>query len=251
MAIVNYVRESRAFIRYASDNSVTGNERLLWYALFEEFNDRAQGVNWPDGFISISNRRLLSWLPFSEDSLIKARNRLAQRGIIKYKPGQKNTQNPMYRLLYFSTVTQSYPQDTESNPQIAGNTQGNMQGNQQGNMPGNVPGNMPGINVNLNVAQNVASNGASHTYCNDDAWRTSARVRYAVAQRILDGYQGDKTFGSDVHWDIVEYLEKGMTPDRIASVLEDCAEARYIPMHLHTEALAMGIDAESDAPPGY
>ena len=51
MPIVNYVREHRRFIDYASDEQLTSGERLLWYALMEIMNQRAQGRDWPEGFI--------------------------------------------------------------------------------------------------------------------------------------------------------------------------------------------------------
>ena len=58
--IVNYVRECTAFIAYASDNKITANEFVLWHALFNAINQRAASSDWPDGFIPVSNSRLLS-----------------------------------------------------------------------------------------------------------------------------------------------------------------------------------------------
>lgn len=247
MASVNYVRENIAFIEYASDNNVTANERLLWYALLHIFNMRAEGTCWPDGLIPVSNKRLLSFLPYKEDSLFEARNRLAQRGIIKYKAGQKNTQNPMYAMVYFSI-------SGASNPILAGNMQGNIPGNVQGNMQGNIQGNVPGNDPDIykpNVVVNLTQTQTHTQYGNDDAWRTSARVRGAVAQRILDGWSGRRDGYSDAHFDVCEYLSMGMTPDQISSTLKDCPLASLIPNHLHTQAVFLGIEKDDDAPPGY
>lgn len=249
MASVNYVKENITFMEYAADNNVTANERLLWYALIHVFNMHAEGACWPDGFIPISNKRLLSFLPFAEDSFIRARNRLAQRGIIKYKAGQKNTQNPMYAIVYFST-------NWDVNPENAGNVQGNIGGNIQGNARGNAQGNAGGkpsyiinkLNVNVDVDQSKQNN---HTQNYDEAWRTSARVRGAVAQRLLDNWQGTRDGYSDAHFDLCEYLAKGMTPNQITDTLKDCPLASFIPNHLHSQAVFLGLETEEDAPPGY
>lgn len=151
MAYVNYVRENIAFIEYASDEGVTANERLLWYALFHIMNKRAVGSDWPDELVSISNSRLLSLVPFGEDSLVKARNRLAQRGLIRYEAGKKNTASPKYAINYFcSELSTNHAQSVGAYPTKSGNTRGNMPGNMGGNMPGNVPGNVGGLYINYN-----------------------------------------------------------------------------------------------------
>ena len=145
MAYVNYVKENIAFIEYASDENVTANERLLWYALFHMMNKRAIGSDWPDEPISISNSRLLSLCPFSEDSLAKARNRLVQRGLIRYEAGKKNAASPKYAINYFcAELSTNHAPNVESYPISAGNMRGNMQGNMRGNMQGNMGGNMQG-----------------------------------------------------------------------------------------------------------
>lgn len=145
MAKVNYVRENTAFIEYASDEHVTANERLLWYALFHLMNRRAIGSDWPDEPISISNARLLSLVPFSEDSLAKARNRLVQRGLIRYEPGKKNTASPRYAINYFcAELSTGNAQNVDVYPDSTGNIGGNMQGNNGGNVQGNNGGNAGG-----------------------------------------------------------------------------------------------------------
>lgn len=96
---INYIRESEAFITDASDKNLCSNARLLWYALFHIMNQRANGGVWPDGLISINNKTLLSFVPFSEDALVKARNQLAQHGFIRYKSGERRSANPQYAIL--------------------------------------------------------------------------------------------------------------------------------------------------------
>ena len=179
MALVNYVKESLAFMEHATDNGFTANERLLWYALFHIMNMRAKGNNWPDGFISISNKRLLSFLPFSEDGMFRARNSLSQRGLIKYEKGKKNTASPLYRLVYFSTEQIADDSEVECYPQIAGNTGGNITGNMQGKAGGNITGNMQGnmgdIIYKHNINDNVTPNGFDDEDEDDDGYAHATR----------------------------------------------------------------------------
>ena len=166
MPYVNYIREHVAFIEYAGDNGLSGNERLLWYALMHIMNQRAQGANYPDGFIRIANKRLLSYAPMQFDAMAKARNALQQRGLIEFVHGKRNAELPMYKMNYFSCPADN-PQDTQhpvDNPSsvpavcpsktdnIRGNNRGNMQGNTQGNASGNVGDiyNKPNVYPNRN-----------------------------------------------------------------------------------------------------
>ena len=101
MPIINYVREHMRFIDYARDEHLSGNERLLWYALMHIMNQHAQGRVWPGDFIRISNDHLLSYCPMKFDTLASVRNRLKQRGLIDFRPGSRNREHPSYKLFYF------------------------------------------------------------------------------------------------------------------------------------------------------
>lgn len=191
MAIVNFVKENIAFIEYASDNGLSGNERLLWYALFHIVNMRAQGTNWPDGFISVGNKRLLSFLPYSEDSLVKARLRLAQRGIIKYEAGKKNTATPMYALVYFTacyTDLECYPQNTGNN---YGNTWGNMQGNMGGNVGGNVQGNMGGNMTGIIYKHKQGVNDTDVNGYDDDDNDDEEAFAHATREEVISAFRSN------------------------------------------------------------
>lgn len=155
MPCVNYVKEHITFIEYASDNGLSSNERLLWYALIHEMNRRAIGTNWPEGYIRIANKRLLSLLPIGFDAMAKARNSLAQRGLLSFQHGRKNAELPMYQMHYLTVADNpqvsdesvdnpgetcskpcypaSYPTKTDK---VAGNMQGKTQGKTQGNVKG-------------------------------------------------------------------------------------------------------------------
>ena len=141
MPIVNYIREHRRFIQYASDEKLTANERLLWYALMEIMNQRADGCVWPGEFIRVSNDRVLTLCPMGFDTMAKARNGLKQRGLIDFRPGNKNKENPAYRINYF---------EPEDYPKISDNIPDNMRGNMRGNTGGKGWDNMednPGGNM--------------------------------------------------------------------------------------------------------
>lgn len=174
---VNYVREINAFNRYANEQMMGSGERLLWFGLMDCINTYyASGADWPTDYVSIPNKRLLSHVPFSEDAMIEARNRLKQRGLIDYMPGKKNRTAPAYRVRYFSAgdaaegcaacYPGSYPEKT-------------------GGYLGNHPGNHPDINLNVNYTQNV------NVYDEDDEEEeeTRARTREAgeTAQKAHEG----------------------------------------------------------------
>lgn len=147
MPIVNYVREHTRFIEYASDEKLSSSERLLWYALMHVMNQRAQGNVWPDDFVHIGNDRLLSLSTMKFDTLAKARNKLKQRGLIEFEPGEKNKKNPAYRMIYFypAPVPNSYPINSDN---MGYNMGDNVGGNMGYNMGDNVGGNTGDIRIN-------------------------------------------------------------------------------------------------------
>lgn len=148
MPCVNYVKEHIAFIEYAADNGLSSSERLVWYALLHIMNQRANGANWPDGFIRIKNDRILTYAPLGFDAMAKARNSLQQRGLLSYKRGNKNTDTPMYELHYLTVANDPALHDgaelstvyPECYPIKTDNKGGNMGGNVWGNMGGNAQG---------------------------------------------------------------------------------------------------------------
>ena len=133
---VNYVREHERFIEYAADERLTPNEQLLWYALVHIFNQRAEGNEWPDGFIRITNDRMFTYLPIKWDAMARARNSLKQRGLIDFRNGSRNKAAPEYKVNWF--YPSCYPLKTD-------NTGGNTGGNEWGNTGGNDRGSTGGI----------------------------------------------------------------------------------------------------------
>ena len=108
MSKVNFVSEFNSFMRFARDNSLSLRERMLWIALFYVANDRAtyneltQEYEWPDGFIQVSNGELNLYCCLDKRAIETLRNGLKQKGLIDFRPGQKNKKNPSYRLIYLT-----------------------------------------------------------------------------------------------------------------------------------------------------
>lgn len=199
MPFVNYVKEHEAFIEYAADNNFRPNEILVWLALFHIMNQRANGNYWPDGFIRVKNDRILTYAPIGFDSLSRARNTLAQRGLISYKPGKRNTDVPMYEMHYLTAAPNvpnseepvENPVDNFGYPVCYPHTADNMGGNMGGNIRGNIRGNMGGnigyqyINLNNNETnQNVIDD-------DEDDVEASSRGR-ARAYAICNGEDKDE-----------------------------------------------------------
>lgn len=163
---VNYVREHERFIEYAADERVPANVQLLWYALMHIFNQRAEGADWPDGFIRITNDRLFTYLPIKWDAMAKARNALKQMGRIDFRNGNRNKAAPEYRIIPF--YPSCYPFKTDNN---GGNTGGNNGGNQWGNTGGRTGD----INININDNQTKPKQYNDDDDDDDDVIRAGAR----------------------------------------------------------------------------
>lgn len=156
MAYVNYVREHMAFIERASDLNLNGNERTFWYALIHVANQRANGSDWPEDFISIPNKRLLALVPFSEKNIPALRNRLRQAGLIEFRSGERNKKAPEYKILYLTAeLSTENPQNDDFYPNFKCNDSGKRMGNDRGKVIGNDRGNARDINVNLNVTHKL------------------------------------------------------------------------------------------------
>lgn len=155
---VNYVREHERFIEYAADERVPANVQLLWYALMHIFNQRAEGNEWPDGFIRITNDRLFTYLPIKWDAMAKARNALKQMGRIDFRNGNRNKAAPEYRIIPF--YPSCYPLKTD-------NTGGNIGDNTGGNQWGNTGGNTGEIN-NININETITKQNQGYEDDDDD-----------------------------------------------------------------------------------
>lgn len=228
---VNYVREINAFNRFANDNYLSSSERLLWFGLMDYVNLHfASGAEWPGEFISVPNKSLLSHVPFGEDALIDARNRLKQRGLLDYIPGKKNKEAPKYKIHYFaaSQLSTGYQHDSTFYTEKTGNVPVNVPGKVPGNVQGNIPGNMPGrpTNINLNVNPNVNHNVDSNLFddvVEEDADKTRARVREAVDSAFRQNYGRSATIAEANRISLV-FVHLGMDIDVLHEAVKIAAQ---------------------------
>ncbi len=123
MARVNYVKECRAFLRFSCGRGLTGNEVVLWHALFELMNQQAREGDWPEGFVPLSNALVLSHTTFGSgdsacETLRRARERLSCQGLIRYRRGRRQSAPPYYRMVYFEAETPCAPGDAGTAPEM-------------------------------------------------------------------------------------------------------------------------------------
>lgn len=180
MLKVNYVLEAETFIEYASHNSLSGNERALWYALFHLMNREAKGAGWPERFISVPNKVLLALVPFSEDVLPDVRNRLTQRGLIEYLAGERNKRPPRYAMRYFypQIVDNSCGKPVDNLPDgendlvcadVAPEKPGKTPGKNTRKTPGKNTGNIPGKNTDIELNYRETKREPYETFAEEEA----------------------------------------------------------------------------------
>ena len=196
MPIVNYVREHIRFIEYATDENVTASERLLWYALMHIMNQRAQGKVWPDDLIRVSNDRLLTYCPMKFDTMVAARNKLVQRGLIEYSKGDRNKQSPAYRVIYFEPIfVDGESGYTEKSDNLGGNIGSNIGSNMGSNMGSREGANRGNIYINLN---------RTYTFENDKEDEDDERRYLMAREETANAWKAN--FGSAVPSGIAEAL---------------------------------------------
>lgn len=221
MAYVNYVREHMAFIERASDLNLNGNERTFWYALIHIANQRANGSDWPEDFISVPNKRLLALVSFTEKNIPALRNRLRQAGLIEFKAGERNKRAPEYKILYLTAeLSTDHPQREESCRNYMGNDRGNGRGNDRGNDMGNDRGNDRGLNVNLNDKPKRNLN-----VCEEDDARLELIKRAQEAYRSAFGHEPTT---AEISRMVTAEISHHMSADMLDEAIKQAAEAHAV-----------------------
>jgi hypothetical protein len=90
---MNYIELINNFWAFRRANNLTSLEADLYYFLIQESNIR----NWQNPFYC-SNGMICASIGISENSLIRARIKLAEYGLIKFKGGEKKKVSPHYYL---------------------------------------------------------------------------------------------------------------------------------------------------------
>ncbi len=249
MPIVNYIREHEWFIEFAADEGLTPNDVALYDAILYFVNRRAEGNDWPEDFIRIRNDRLLTYCHMGFDAMARSRNKLKQKGVIDFLNGDRNREAPAYKLLY-KCLDKSYPQNGGGYPQKTDNNVGKSADKTTDKYTGKSAdkGEDKSADIILNyrdidtgnqnkrdgethiVKAGVSNAGArgrlSQTYLDfsgeerpcrfDNAFQISDKARMAVAQRILNQFDGEMDC-ENAHQTLSEYLHDGMPPE----IMED------------------------------
>lgn len=225
---VNYISECETFIRHARDHCLSGNEQLLWRALFTICNEHAgrAGGSWPEEYIRITNKELLSWLPFSENTLTSVRAEMVKKydqPLFDYIRGVKNTDAPQYRMRYLTAC-----------PKSGGNMEGNVEGKPEGSTR----------DISKTKPNNKKPIERKKTHFNN-GYRYSVRAARATAQNILDELPELAPDGTTDALEVLcDYFALGMTPEQIVIALADCRSMTYLPAHLHTYAVHIGLEQD-------
>lgn len=257
MCQVNFIEEFNSFILFAKDNVLSAQERSFWMALFyvcnswamRHYNPQTKTADWPDDFIIVTNEEIYLLANLNKKAILTVRNQLKQRNLIDFKQGVGNTgKKPMYKLRYLSLEVGS-----KNAPNYAPNYGPNYGTNYAPNYgPNYGPNSFPTlpptaardsnyININKNgdinqqdthgyiPASSTRSARARAQYMGldnklrparfDGAYLTSARARGAIAQRLLEEFDGDQA-SDDAHSCLCELMEWGMPPEIIEDAME-------------------------------
>lgn len=196
MCKINFVSEFREFMRYAMQNGLSARERNLWIALFYLANDRARyneqtgDYDWPDDFFLVANSELNLHSTLDKRGIDTVRNTLKQRGLIDFKPGERNKRQPAYKMHYLSlSINIGYNNAPNTVPRMAPamyprSDQGCTQG-ASNDAPKITPfyinkDNDIGIDLSLGLED------FKKRFDINDNYMESSKARAATTQRLLD-----------------------------------------------------------------
>lgn len=212
---MNFVREFLAIQDYIVENELSANEAMLLLAVFRVLNDRF----WPEGMVAIGNNQLLAKTTFTgskrDDTLREARKRLAERGILRFVPGQPHVSLPCYCIAWDVLHPEDAPEVSpehapEVTPEVTPKNRGETGGEARGVIRGMDGGR--GIYNNISVyPQNENRNGKGETKppetVDEDELRLN-ELRARAREALTEQYPGAK---------IPE-----IWPTRLAVVAEEC-----------------------------
>jgi len=94
---VNYIKEINSFMDWLETNPLDATTQSLWFHLMAIANKSG----WPEWF-AVANLTLMARLGISENTLVKHRNILIQKGRIEYK-NQGKRKPGIYRIIPFTS----------------------------------------------------------------------------------------------------------------------------------------------------
>jgi hypothetical protein len=92
---MNYIELINQFWRMRRSKIITSVEADLYYYLMNVCNE----LNWENPF-EHPNKLICATIGVTEKTMIAARNRLKQKGLIDFQPGKRKSKSPVYTLLY-------------------------------------------------------------------------------------------------------------------------------------------------------
>ena len=91
---MNYIQLINLFWQTRREVRITSVEADLYFFLLQESNNR----NWENPF-ECPNGLICVTIGVTEKTMIEARSRLQQKGLIKFDPGKRKTKSPVYTIL--------------------------------------------------------------------------------------------------------------------------------------------------------
>lgn len=131
---MNYIKEINAFMDWLETNPLDATTQSLWFHLMAIANKSG----WPEWF-AVANLTLMARLGVSENTLVKHRNILVQKGRIEYK--NQGKQKPgKYRIIPFASnfevnhevtedVTSKIEVNREAMKRLTSNSEANLEAN--------------------------------------------------------------------------------------------------------------------------
>lgn len=97
---MNYIKLINQFWKLRRSKRITSKQADLYFFLIQECNEQA----WENPF-ECSNKLIIASIDMQEPTLIDARNRLKQLGLIDFKGGKRNEASPVYSILYLNELS--------------------------------------------------------------------------------------------------------------------------------------------------
>ena len=91
---MTYLELINNFWQEFGNKGMQPNDVLLYFYLLDHCNR----ISWQNPF-SLTNKNLMLMLEFSEKTLIGARSRLKERGLIDFEKGDRNCKSPVYLII--------------------------------------------------------------------------------------------------------------------------------------------------------
>lgn len=219
---MNYFRQLRAFRIRKKLCQLAAPEIALWFALMNISNELGTYNR-----LSLSESTLCVEAGLSRSGLYRARNKLQQHGLIEWN-SRKGSQAALYTV-----VELVLPYEAQTEAQCKAQTEAQCEA-------------QSGTIYLRNTTE--PTDDQKNAYF---GWRTSARARAAIAQRLLDAWDAAQgvgvveTPGRDPHKLLCDYMQGGMAPEEIRRVLSECCDPWYLENRLYLRACGLGLDTDT------